>query len=218
MNVTFYHVRASWDRRRRFMYASAIVPQLSHQGVPCDLCGRGRLYPDWYPEHPLRVRIEGGRRVPDLLGCGAYPLLIVSEAVIHDWQDNQITGFEAFPLEVERHIGNPCMPPLKVEGASYFHIKVTGRCTVDREAKGIRVNFFCPRCKFSEIEDASFDQPFILDPTRRDGSDLFIDELFPCVTFCTERVLTLASANRRTNFRFTRPEEYWDVENAVAVT
>ncbi len=165
----------------------------------CDVCGRGNLFPDYYPEYPLSVEVEGGTQYPDILGCGAYPLFIVSENVIKDWEVRAIRGYEKFALSVVKATGKKIkdiVPP------SYYHIKVTGRCNLDLEAMGLEIIQHCPKCLYTRADPMVHDR-YIIDAKSWDGTSLFISELFPSKICCTQDVLDLASVNKRTNFRFT---------------
>jgi hypothetical protein len=192
----FFELYHNSPYNRQFPWAYSITPPLATIGQRCNVCTNGYLFPGWYPDAPLTVSVNTGRKYPDVLGCGAYPLLIVSQAVLDDWSAVGLRGYEAFPLSVRAEPGAP-----RLAAPIYYHLKITGRCELDTDAMGIKVLFSCPRCLYREIEPIT-DHALIMKRDTWDGSDLFSSDLFPMVTFCTESVQKLATQNSRTNFRF----------------
>jgi len=203
--MQFYHVGHDAFSQDMWPWAVTLHPRLSEISASCDVCNIGRLYPEKYPERSFTVDVEGGSAYPDVLACGAYPLLIVSEAVIEDWESQQVTGYEKFPVnigrveEVKNKLANP---------PQYYHIKVNGRCLLNLNAMGVEVAFHCPKCGYTEIRNRPLmGCKFVIVSATWDGSDLFVNPYFPAVVFCSRRVFELAGQNRRTNFRFELPEK-----------
>src|SRR5262249_11690893 len=105
----------------------------------CSQCGRA----DYYPAGSLDVTLEGGADYPDLLGCGAYPLLIVSERTVSVLEDVGINSFIKYPVDITNRYGN-------MSGArpapNYNRIEITGECRIDLAASGIVIVGVCGRC------------------------------------------------------------------------
>src|SRR5579871_2661700 len=132
--MQFYYVTDNSFRNRRWTWAWKTIPSLQEISEPCNVCGKGRLYPGRYPARPLQLEVERGSGYPSMLGCAAS-LLVVSAAVLHDWQSNGVTGYQKFPATVVKATGTKIA---KLVPPQYFHIQVTGRCELDLEAMGIR--------------------------------------------------------------------------------
>src|SRR5262249_44960052 len=99
----------------------------------------------------------------------------------------------------------------RFEQPEYHRIEITGHCDIDFAASGIQVENVCPVCgtmKWSPIPEYKLSgPPFKMVPDSWDGSDLFRNRChFPSVSFCTEKVLEIASKYRLTNFRFEAME------------
>jgi hypothetical protein len=145
-----------------------------------------------------------------VLGCGEYPFLIVSDAVINDWQEANITSFHTYPVgiaEVQARKLRDVIPP------RYFRVEIDGRCQIDLERSGAHITRQCQVCHHVFIEPLMF-PGYRMIPDSWDGSSLFCDpELFPRVSFCTHKVLELARNRRRTNFRFEPMEGPFDSSN-----
>lgn len=86
---------------------------------------------------------------------------------------------------------------------------------MDLDAMGCILLSQCPNCGHAEVEPA-WGHPVIIKAT--DGSDLFVSDLFPCVSFCADKVMVLTARQGRTNFQFKRPEDYWEPESIVLST
>jgi hypothetical protein len=192
----FFQFHSNVAYRSRFVWAYSLTPRLDTIWQRCDVCNIGHVFPDWYPEIPLAATVDKKRKYPDILGCGAWPLRIVSQAVLDDWTAVGVKGYETFPLEVRGEAGSP-----RLDAPAYYHLKITGRCELDTDAMGIKILFRCPKCRYKNVEPIWPVDPIIKRDTW-DGSDLFSSDLFPMQTFCTEAVRALTNKNRRTNFRF----------------
>jgi hypothetical protein len=205
----FYLLRHKPSYKSRFAWAFTIVPRLSEIGELCDVCGKGRWYPSWYPERPLSVIIGKGKTYPDILGCGAYPLLILSERVLTTWDSLGLGSYSAYPMNIisEPAGKRPTPPP-------YYHVKITGRCQLDLEAMGLKVIYRCPKCDYSEVVETKENDPRaglhqVIKPETWDGSDVFVADINPRGPFCTGRVAALAERNKWTNFRFDPSDYDW---------
>ena len=199
----FYIFRDNSSYNRRFTWASSIRPKSEMIDRKCPECGAG----EYYPSGAFDVIIEGGDRYPDILGCGVYPLLIVSESVIDDWHKAGITSFHTYPVNVEDVLTKKLR---RVPTPKYFRVEIDGNCKIDLEASGLRVIKYCPECHYLSTEPA-VSLGFKMVPGSRDGSPLFRDaDLYPRVNFCTELILELAGKYKRTNFRFESMEGPFD--------
>lgn len=201
--TTFYRLRDNSSYNRQFASAWHIVPRspMVHRVCPeCDTVEN-------YPSGAFDVFIERGSQYPDVLGCGAYPFLIVSERVIKVWQGAGISSFHTFPVaitEVQSKKLRDVTPP------RYFRIEIDGTCQIDLAASGAEVISFCPECH--HLDTRPYFHGFHMVPGSWDGSPLFRDPvLYLRVNFCTQLVFDLARQHRLTNFRFDlmdQPYEY----------
>lgn len=178
-----------------FAWAWRIHPQSEMIYQKCPECGTI----EHYPSGTFDVSVEGGTAYPDVLGCGEFPFLIVSEAVVEAWRKANITCFHTYEVgvnEVQSKALEHLPPP------HYFRIEIDGRCRIDLAMSGVDVIRLCPRCHHL-VTRPSLIPGFHIVSDSWDGCDLFRDvDLFPRVSFCTELVLKLAQKHRHTNFRF----------------
>jgi hypothetical protein len=143
--------------------------------------------------------VEGGKSYPDLLGCGAYPLLIVSERVISVLKQNGVHCFQEFPVRVAKVEDGRA----RLEDApNYYRLEITGECMIDFAASGITVQGICGRC--GELTRTPAVTPrFELINGSWDGSDLFRDQrYFPRRLFTTQRIVDLVKEHGLTNWEF----------------
>jgi hypothetical protein len=161
----------------------------------CDQCGRGAEY----PAGAFDAAVEGGSRYPDLLLCGAFPFLIISERVASALRGAGIASFIEYPVRIVAAHDTE----LKPESApSYRRVELTGNCRIDLLRSGITVTDVCGRCGEPNRQPATT-RPLRLLGGSWDGSDLFRDcRYFPHVSFCTEKVVDIVHAHRFANFRF----------------
>jgi hypothetical protein len=180
---------------RQFIWAAKIYPRSEVFERTCSKCGSR----EQYPIGAFDVMVEGGTQYPDILGCGAYPFLIVSDKVIDHWHQAGITSFQFYPVgiaEIRSRKLRDMQPP------AYFRIEIDGRCRIDLEASGLRINQYCPECHHLSTEPLVA-AGFIVVSDSWDGSAIFRDvDLYPRINFCTGLVLDLAHKNKHTNFRF----------------
>lgn len=182
------------------------MPALDTISTACPVCGNGRLYPGRYPERPLEINVEGGVKYPDILGCGSYPFLIVSDAVVTDWITHSVSGFTSYPLRVAAAKG----PNIRdVPKPQYHHIQVTGRCEVDLRRMRVKLTYRCPVCDYRDFK-APMHFPYTLRDSAPLSTDLAVSDEFPTVYFCSQRVFDLAGLFERTNFRFVPLSETKD--------
>ena len=171
----------------------------------CPECG----VRDSYPSGAFDVVVEGGSKYPDVLGCGAYPFLILSESVINDWKDAGITAFETYPVGIAEVKSKKLQD---VSAPNYYRVEFSGKCKIDLEASGFKVLNKCKSCGHITL-DSPLVYEYHIVPDSWDGSPIFRDsDIFPRVIFCTELIVQLAKKNKRTNFRFSlmdQPEDFF---------
>lgn len=161
----------------------------------CRKCGSSQFY----PKGGFGVRLEGGVEYPDILGCGAYPFLIVSQRVLEDWAREAITNYSTYRVEI---VSVDSLDLNHRPAPVYYRVELDGRCRIDLAASGLDVLKHCPECDYLQTRPALADG-FQMIPNSWDGSDVFRDiALYPRVSFCTRRVLELARKYQHTNFRF----------------
>lgn len=205
----FLCMRDNTHFSRGWTWAYKIQPNPRDLGELCPVCGKGRWFPSSYPRLPLLATVEGGSKYPDVLGCGSYPLLLLSSRVMESWSLHDIKGYKHYPLAT---IAEPNSKICLATAPTYHHVEVTGRCQFDLTAMGLRLIFTCPKCGYVDYkrDKSSFeaDDPFedfmeyrFLEETW-DQADVFTTEIFPHLTFCTSRIVELAKKYGYSNFRF----------------
>ena len=156
-----------------------------------------------------------GTKWPDVLGCGAYPFLIVSEKVIECWARENIG---TFPVHRVR-IASPL--PKRLTGTTppeYFWIdgsKLRG-ALIDFEASGFVDVRFCAECGTrSNSIQGTFKRPYaqgaefsyVYRENTWNGLNLFTTDISDTAFFCTEVIVEVARKYKLTNFRFAPVEE-----------
>jgi len=199
----FYTFRNNSSYNEQFTWASNIHSKSEMVDRICPEYGvRER-----YPSGAFDVSVEGGNQYPDILGCGTYPLLIVSQNVVNDWKRAGITSFHSYPVGISEvdSIGLQ-----DIHYPAYFRIEIDGRCKIDLEGSGLRVIRHSLECHYL-VTEPSVASGFKMVLDSWDGSPIFRDDnLYPNVYFCTELVLQLARENKHTNFRFETMEGPFD--------
>jgi hypothetical protein len=154
-----------------------------------------------YPRGAFDVIVEGGTKYPDILGCGAYPFLIVSEVVIKVWQQAEITCFHTYPVGIAEVKAKKLRD---VAQPQYFRVEIDGKCEIDLIASGVKLIRVCPEChRVIERPTLPHERSYRIKPDSWDGCPIFRDSvLYPRVSFCTQKLLNLAGQHRFTNFRF----------------
>ncbi|MFN8444527.1 MAG: hypothetical protein U0175_27330 [Caldilineaceae bacterium] len=154
-----------------------------------------------YPSGAFDVIVEGGTKYPDILGCGEYPFLIVSDRVISTWRKAEITCFHVNSVgiaEVKSRKLEDAIPP------KYFRVEIEGKCDIDLTASQVKVKYVCPEChRVIEYPTLAHERSYRMVPSSWDGCPIFRDVvLYPRVNFCTEEVMRVAGQQQFTNFRF----------------
>lgn len=196
----FYTFRHNSFHTRGFAWAESIRPRSALTSSTCPQCGSVQ----YSLEGAFDIVIDEGSKYPDVLGCAEYPFLIVSEAVVSDWQKAGISSFHTYP------VGIADVQARKLRGVApphYLRVEIDGRCQIDLEASGAHVTERCSVCGHVTIEPPMF-PGFHMAADSWDGAPLFRDpELFPRVNFCTRKVVELARSRQWTNIRFELIEE-----------
>lgn len=194
---------------RGFPWIDKIVAGLI-TGQTCKECGTTPLI----PQGPLLVTLEPGkgRKWPDVLGCGSYPLLIVSNNVIDSWQKENIGEVPHNQVNIAGTI------PEKIRNSPPTYYWIDGSLMLgsllDFEASGFVGVQFCSLCR-NRVEDigATYERqrsrrwPFVFKHKSWAGANIFTSDLSPTQFFCTDAVLKCAQSYSLTNFRFI-PVEY----------
>jgi hypothetical protein len=205
----FFNVSDNSFEQRNSPWISRISSGLEC-GSPCPECGGTSCS----PAGELRATVDIKRAVtwPDVLGCGSYPLLVVSSRVIDDWTRARI------------ECGSPAKVLLETPGSrdrrcgslpDYFWIdgaRLIG-AQLDFEASGFVDVRFCSTCgRRMDDVSATYERqhssvwPYQFVPGTWNGLDLFTTDLAPTAFFCTARVVDCARISRHTNFRFVPVE------------
>ena len=180
--------------------------------LPCHECGAAR----GDPTGELSVMMDPKRGVQwpgDVLGCGAYPLFVVSERVIEAWAIENIGQFPAHKVTI---VGPLPRRLVGTEPPHYFWVD-------GEEIRGARMDFgksgfvsveFCPVCGVrSDDTSASYRKqhssicPFSLIPGSWNETHLFTTEPFANGVFLHRRGRQFATKHRLTNFRFVPVEQ-----------
>jgi len=74
---------------RRSLYAPQIINDKDAFLDNCKKCGRTRFNEK---NKVLKLAIEGKGKFPDTLLCGHYPLFIISNFALEEWQKYGVTG------------------------------------------------------------------------------------------------------------------------------
>lgn len=194
-----YEVIDNTPNERKWTSAISIHPRSRMIAWSCPDCGTATSY----PSGSFDVTIEGGEAYPDILGCGAFPFLILSERVIDSWGNHNIGTFIKFPVGVTKAHETDLSP---AGAPQFFRIEVVGNAKIDILSSGGKIKQLCFRCGTLRSEPIVI-KKFAFLPRSWDGSAVFRDQLlYPNVIFCTDAVKRLTEHENHSNFRF---EEMW---------
>ena len=190
-------------------WIQSILSGFQDRGM-CSVCGAKLSYP--CGDLVVGLEQRKAKKWPDVLGCGAYPLLIVSGKVLEAWKQSCIKVLPASQVI----ISTPIPSTLPVGKPNYFWIGGTqySGTMMDFDASGYVGVQFCPECgnRAHDIK-ATYDRqhgkvwPYKFKGGSWTGADLFTTDLSPTAFFCTDSVIQSAGKNHLTNFRFVPVEE-----------
>lgn len=176
----------------------------------CTTCGAAKRY----PSGDLLVVLGDtpARLWPDVMACGDYPLLIVSERLVHAFHASDICMIVGGEVQIKQPIRNGLsihdVPQYYwIDGMHHF------AATMNFEASGFVDVIFCPECcNRSDDIGATYDRqhsktwPYSFNYDAARGLDLFVTDLSPTTFFCTDRVLKCVRKFQLTNLRFIPTE------------
>lgn len=197
MSVEFYSVNSGSAADSDQPWIEKIIHGLSRR-TACKVCGTEGLKPSG--ELTVTVDKRGSTRWPDALGCGHYPLLVLSNRVLRDWSALGVEVPHA-PIRFETEV-----PPGRyywIDGA-----QLRGAC-LDFAASGFVGVEFCSGCgKRTHIISETYRKqherrwPIVFEAGSWAGQDLFTTDLSPTSFFCTKRLLDCAREKPHTNLIF----------------
>jgi hypothetical protein len=143
---------------------------------------------------PLQVKQTSGKKWTDIL-TKSVSLHYVSDKFVNLLKENNITGWQTFPLSITDKQGN------KVEGYSGFSIM--GKAgKIDHSQSKIIEKQFAPNCPIVKYYKGLY-----FDIEKWDGSDFFILE-DTIKIIVTEKVYKIIKGNKLTNFRLENLMDY----------
>lgn len=190
-------------KETRYPWATKILRSMDRVDE-CDQCGGANTS----PRGDLTVQLEPhqGREWPDILGCGAYPLLIVSDTALKLWCT---LGLKPPKWKVFIDGPMPGLPPPDrrtywwVDGASMLGAKV------DFDKSGYVGVRFCRKCGRREDDVAATYErqrervwPTVFVRESWNGAQLFTTDISPTRFFCTQVIADASKDAKLTNFRF----------------
>ena len=211
MTSRFYDVSDNTFDTRGFPWISHINSGLKNR-LPCPECDAFNY--ELPGELAVSLEPKKGTKWPDVIGCGAEPLFIVSKRVLRDWKNDGIGEF----LSHRIHIIPPFPKRLQDMEPPYYSwldgSQMHG-ARMDFDASGFVEVTFCLACgRRSDNVTATYDRqhskawPMAFIDNSWTGENLFTTDLSPAAFFCTESVVESARKHGHTNFRFvsTCPE------------
>lgn len=205
---SFFNVSDDSFGMHSFPWGQRILKGLELVKVCYACADGGRRIERPHGEVELLLQKDKGTRWPDVLGCGAWPLFVVSRRILLDWNSAGIRDVVAYPVRLATPLPRKLqtIPP-----PDYFWLdgeQMLG-ARLDLEASGFVGVSVCEKCgtqlydikaTYQRQHGATFPMEFI--KSSWSGADVFTTNLSPGVFFCTERVFECAKNNRHTNFRF----------------
>ncbi|KAB2934840.1 MAG: hypothetical protein F9K24_03425 [Leptonema illini] len=186
----FYGLKPSVKSR---VYAPTI---LNNEGgfAECTECG------SVYEKQKLKdvsLKIEGksNGRLPDILLCGHWPLLIVSQRVAHEWREFPTVDADFF--EARLYSGESLLPD------KFFHVRINSKASLDFKRMNVAIRKVCKACGKVEFSKPTweFGEPKIVEKTYH-GEALFVLDHFEYSPICSKQILELVYKKKFTNFSF----------------
>ena len=215
--TSFFSISDSSFENKRFPWIKSISTGLE-VGSRCGGCGA-------VSERPLGnlvAKLERNKANcwPDVLGCGSYPLFIVSDRVLEDWNNDGVSnvsvgGGLTFVRPLTDHLKNAQQPRYYwLDGMKMFGARM------DFETSGFVDVRFCPVCgRRTDNIAATYQRqhsavsPYTFFDGSWSGARIFTSDLSPTAFFCTQDLISCATRNRHTNFRFLPAERGDDTSN-----
>lgn len=198
-----------------YMHGLPEIEEIVHGLVDagsCPSCGICRRF----PKGDLQVRLENrqARFWPDVIACGDYPCLVVSENFVNSAQGCGIRLVLGGKVEFdEANVSNlsidDALQYFWIDGMMHFAAKM------DFIASGYVDVHFCEECgNRSDNISLTYDKrhadpppPTVFEYDSKSGLDLFTTDLAPTAFFCTDRMLECARRNKLTNIAFCPVEQ-----------
>lgn len=204
-NELFFTFSDNTFYSKRFTWATSIIPRSAMIHRKCSNCNAVENY----PSGEFDVVLEKGSEFPDVLGCGAYPFLILSERVISTLVAERISAFHTIPIGISdiRSKSNTLMERIPPK---YYRIEIDGSCQIDLKASGLEVVRHCPECHHL-VTKPRVPNGLLIISGSRDKSDIFRDsQLYPRIYFCNDRLPGIVNRYKFTNFRFEFMKGPWN--------
>lgn len=155
---------------------------------------------------------EKGTKWSDVLGCGHFPFLIISDRVLEAFIKENVSSFPYHRVFIEK----PYPKRLDISSMpDYYWIdgsKMLG-AKLDFKESGFVDNRFCPECSTrTDNIEATYDLhsrgfSYVFKKNTWDGSDLFVTDISRTRFFCTDKVVKCAQKYKLTNFNFVPIEK-----------
>lgn len=205
--MEIFAISSNTAKSKKWTYASKFIPIDGIVEKRCSKCGAVEKY----PIGKFEVILEGGSQYPDILQCGQYPLLIVSDRVIQNWKDSKFDGFEAIPISINQIVSESLE---KIPVVQYYNIVVTGTCELDYEKMGIKLLEECSECGKATFSKKTWEiNEFYVKRDSIEAGDIFVNHHFPRKVLVNEKVAECSYRNKHTNTKFLKEK---DVLNVMA--
>ncbi len=155
------------------VWAYKATPSIESTATHCGRCGKA------LERKPcgLYLYLEGGTSFPDVLGCGSYPYLIISDRFARLLADNDISGYRLHNCTI---VHSQESDVALANAPAYYVVDVTGRCELGVDQQQLVSRYEkCPECKQGYLarRDPEINPFFVV---TWDTQDVFRDaEAFP---------------------------------------
>ncbi|WP_152966342.1 hypothetical protein [Ornatilinea apprima] len=204
-NASFFIFSDNTFHSKRYTWATSIIPRSQMVNRRCHYCSAVENY----PSGEFDVVLENGSEFPDMLGCGAYPFLILSERVISTLVAEKISAFHTFSVGISE-IRSKSKMLMETDPPKYYRVEIDGNCQIDLEASGLELVHFCPECHHL-VTNPRVPNGLQIISGSWDKSDVFRDvQFYPRINFCNESLPGIVNRNKFTNFRFEFMQGPWN--------
>ena len=208
--TSFFRVSHNSFENKKLPWVKTITTGLE-AGSLCNACGAVARRP--FGDMEAKLERNKADHWPDVLGSGSYPFFIVSDRVLEDWNSDgvsnvRIGGGLSLVRPLPDHLKNAEPPGYYwLDGMKMFGARM------NFEASGFVDVRFCPVCGGRTDNIAATYQrqqsavcPYTFFDGSWSGSKIFTSDLSPTAFFCTQDLISCATRNRHTNFRFLPTE------------